>query len=214
MTTKRARVSGAAPRRVEPVLRVVAPSAEPQVSLPDGTSARVVGEAIELRDPGGRLLVRYSDGNAEIAAPSGDLRLSAPTGRVVLHGGTAVELGAGECLSPRLCIEEGQTTVAAKRLEVEAEEARVVAKGPISVLAQQIATSAEVLSQNAVRFELTATRLVEKTRDAFRETSELAQTRVGRARLLVSDVYSLFSRRTTMVSNEETSIDGSKILLG
>lgn len=196
------------------MLRVVAPSAEPQVSLPDGTSARVVGEAIELRDPGGRLLVRYSEGCAEIAAPSGDLRLSAPTGRVVLHGGTAVEVSAGASPSPRLSIEEGQTTVAAKRLEVGVEEAQVVAKGPISVLAQQLATSAEVLVQNAVRFELTATRLVEKTRDAFRDTSELAQTRVGRARLLVSDVYALFSRRTTMVSNEETSIDGSKILLG
>lgn len=213
MTTKRARVSGGAARRGVPALRVV-PSAEPQVSLPDGTSARVVGEAIELRDPAGRLLVRYSDGNAEIAAPTGDLRLSAPTGRVVLHGGTAVEVSAGASPSPRLCIEEGQTTVTTRRLEVLAGEAQVVAKGPISVLAQQVATSAEVLVQNAARFELTATRLVEKTRDAFRDTSDLAQTRVGRARVLVSDVYALFSRRTTLVSNEETSIDGSKILLG
>jgi hypothetical protein len=37
---------------------------------------------------------------------------------------------------------------------------------------------------------------------------------VGRARTLVKDVYAVLSRRTVMTSQEDTSIDGSKILLG
>lgn len=163
--------------------------------LPDGSSASVVGDALEVRDPIGRVLVRYANGSAEIAVPQGDLVLSAPRGRVVLRSGEEV-------------------AVEAPRVSVETDEANAIVRGPVSLLAQRIATSAEVLSQSAERFEVTATRLVEKTREAFRDTAELAQTRVGRARTIVGDVYALFSRRTTMVSNEDTSIDGSKILLG
>jgi hypothetical protein len=37
---------------------------------------------------------------------------------------------------------------------------------------------------------------------------------VGRARTIVRDLYSLTSRRSVMVSKEETSIDGEKVLLG
>ena len=83
-----------------------------------------------------------------------------------------------------------------------------------TVLAERIATTASVLVQNVERFELTATRIVEKTRDVFRDASNLAQTRVGRARTIVKEAFSLYSRRTWMASTEDTSIDGSKILLG
>ena len=68
--------------------------------------------------------------------------------------------------------------------------------------------------QEVERFELTAGRLVEKTRDTFREASDLVQTRAGRMRTLVARGYSLLSSRTALTSKRETSIDGSKILLG
>ncbi len=55
---------------------------------------------------------------------------------------------------------------------------------------------------------------MERSRDVFRDVADLCQSRVGRARTLVSDVYSVFSRRSVMVSEDETSIDGNKILLG
>ena len=75
-------------------------------------------------------------------------------------------------------------------------------------------TTASSLVQNVERFELTATRLVERTRDAFRDATELAQTRAGRARTLVKGAFALYSRRTALASTEDTSIDGSKVLLG
>lgn len=182
-----------------------------ELLLSDGSSASVVGDALLVRDSIGRILVRYSNGSAEIAAPDGDLVLAAPNGRVVVRSGSDVDIEAANDVRQRA---GGAMEVRAARLTVDAGEASAVVKGPLTVLAQQIATSAEILTQNVSRFELTATRLVEKTRDAFRDTSDLAQTRVGRARTIVGDVYALFSRRTTMVSNEDTSIDGRKILLG
>jgi hypothetical protein len=81
------------------------------LELSDGAVASVVDGALELRDRGGRLLVRYSDGNAEIAAPSGDLVLSSPTGRVVVRSALDVEVDAGRDVVQR----------AGRKLELSAE---------------------------------------------------------------------------------------------
>jgi hypothetical protein len=43
---------------------------------------------------------------------------------------------------------------------------------------------------------------------------DLAQTRVGRARTIVSSLFTLQTQRTVIQSKEDTSIDGRKILLG
>ncbi|HSN99344.1 MAG TPA: hypothetical protein VLS89_13705, partial [Candidatus Nanopelagicales bacterium] len=59
--------------------------AVPSLSLPDGASVVVQGAAVELRDPVGRLLIRYEAGSVEISAPAGDLTLAA-AGRVVVRG--------------------------------------------------------------------------------------------------------------------------------
>ena len=79
-------------------------------------------------------------------------------------------------------------------------------------------TTAQSLSYNVERYELTADRLVEKTRDAFprafRDVGDLLQIRAGRVRTLVQDVYTMCSRRTVMISRQDTSIDGKRILLG
>ena len=205
------------------VIGVLHTSAPPTLPLPDGGSFTLDGGAAEIRDPEGRLLVRYENGRAEIAAPAGDLTLSAPEGHIVLRSGKDIRLdasgsatiGAGleDGASPQLRIGAGVTKITAERLEVKADESRVHA-GQATVIAQRITTTAATLIQTVERYELTATRLVEKTRDTWREASDLAETRVGRARTLVKDVYSLFSRRTTLASTEDTSIDGSKILLG
>jgi hypothetical protein len=178
------------------------------ISLPDGGSVRVAGEVVEIRDPEGRLRIRYSGGSAEIVAPAGDLTLAAPEGKVTVRSGRDIELEA-----PRLRASTTTTEIEAERLEVKADESRMVA-GQATLVARRVATTASVLVQNVERFELTATRLVEKTRDAFRDASDLAQTRVGRARTIVKDLYALYSRRTAMASSDDTSIDGSKILLG
>lgn len=220
------------------VIGVLHTKTPPTLPLPDGGTLRVIGDAAELRDAAGRLLIRYRDGAAEIAAPSGDLTLSAPAGRVVVRSAQDIELSATRDLvhragrdveisagpssvadpgspspEPQLRITETSMRVEADRIEAESGESRIVT-GQATILAQRIATTATVLVQQAERFELSATRLVEKTRDAFREVSDLAQTRVGRVRTIVADAYSLHAKRTTVVSTEETSIDGKKILLG
>src|SRR5688572_8161117 len=57
---------------------------------------------------------------------------------------------------------------------------RVVIRAP-----QEVAIESRSIALSATKYELVATRLVEKTRDAFRDVADLAQTRVGRARTLV-----------------------------
>jgi hypothetical protein len=84
----------------------------------------------------------------------------------------------------------------------------------VKLHAARIAVAAAVMVQQVERFELSADRLIEKTRDTFREASDLMQTRAGRMRSLVERGYSLLAERTSLVSKSETSIDGKKVLLG
>jgi hypothetical protein len=198
--------------------------------LPDGARAELDGGRLELRDAEGRLLVRYQAGVAEIAAPEGDLRLCAPQGRVVVEAGLDVsiegardvvhragrrlDLAAGASdAAPQVRIEPGSASVRAAKIDVQARSSRLVT-GVATILARTIATTAEEMAIHVSRHELTATRLVEKTRDAFRDVADLAQSRVGRMRTLVKDVCSVDARRNVMISREDTTIDGKKILLG
>jgi hypothetical protein len=160
-----------------------------EIPLDGGGSVAVDGGTATIRDPQGRIVVTYAHGRAEIVAPDGDLVFSAPAGKVRIHAGTDVEI-------------EAEGNVAQR------------AKESVSILATRIVHTASHMAQQAERFEVTATRLVERTRDVYREAADLMETRAGRARSLVSDVYSLLSRRTTMSSKEDTNIDGKRVLLG
>jgi hypothetical protein len=213
------------------VIGVIHAAAPPALALADGATAAVEGDAIEVKDPAGRVLVRYRDGVAEIAPPAGDLRLSAPQGRVVVEAamdvsieggrdvvhraGRRVDLAAGVAAgdAPQVRIEPGAARVQVAQVDVTAKSSRLVT-GKATVLARTLATTAEEVAVHVARYELTATRLVEKARDAFRDVADLAQSRIGRARTIVKDVHSVSARRNVMVSKEDTSIDGKKILLG
>ena len=209
------------------VLHAVSPLS---IAAPDGATAQMLNGALEVRDPGGRLLVRYADGAAEISAPERDLRLSAPHGRVVIEAGMDVaieaardlsqragrrlDLGAGAVdATPQLRIDPAATRVKATKLEVETRSSRLVT-GQATILARSIATTAEQLATSVSRYELTATKLVEKTRDAFRDVADLLQIRARRSRTIIADTSTSHARRTVLVSSEETTIDGKKILLG
>lgn len=207
------------------ILRATPP---PSLPIPGGGSVEVRGEGVELRDTEGRLLLRYCHGSVEIAAPKGDLVLAAPEGRVVVRSGQDVEIEAARDLvqragrdvevrageeGSRLRMGSADVALETERLEVKAGDSHVVT-GQATVIARRIATTAGVITQSVERFELAATRIVERARDALRETSELSETRAGRVRTLVKDLYAVVSRRTTMSSTEDTAIDGSKILLG
>ena len=197
------------------VIGVLHAASAPRMALPDGGAVTVRDGVVEIEDPEGRIVVRYAGGSAEIAAPAGDLTLAAPAGRVLLRAASDVEIAAGPdaATAPQLRIGVLETRLETPRLEVKAESSHLVT-AQATVIARRIATTASSLVQHVERYELTATRLVEKTRDSFRDASELAQTRVGRARIIVKDAYALYARRTSLTSTEDTSIDGSKVLLG
>jgi hypothetical protein len=208
------------------------PTLRGRMALPDGGSVEVREGAMELRDPSGHLLVRYADGAAEIAAPAGDLILSAPSGRVVLRsgldvsieatrdvvqrGGRVVALSAGastEDATPQLKIEARDVSVTSERVLTEAKESRFVG-GEVTTVARAMKTTVASFALSTEKYELSATKLVEVTRDAFRDVADLAQSRIGRVRMLVREVYSQRARRTVIASTEDTSVDGRKVLLG
>lgn len=208
-----------------------------RLELPDGACAEVVGEALELRDATGALLVRYRNGSAEVHAPSGDLTLAAPHGRVrlsaaldveidaardlVQRGGRDARLDAGRSVScaagtgehRQLELRSGEATLEAAELRLRAGHTELTS-GRLTVVAHHISHTASVLAQNVERYELVAERLVEKTRHSMRDVAELLQTRAGRVRTVVRSTFALWSKRTTLRSQDDTSIDGRKVLLG
>ena len=180
------------------------------LELSDGAQARLVDGALELRDEQGRLQIRYRDGVAEVCAPSGDLVLGAPQGRVVLVAGTDVAIEATRDVTHtagRTLSQEGaRIHQRARELDVEV--------GRLTTAARSIVTTAATLAQNVERYELSASRMVERARNAFREVSSLMQTRAGRLRTIVSGTAAQHARRTLVTSDEDTALDGKRVLLG
>ncbi len=84
----------------------------------------------------------------------------------------------------------------------------------IKLVTRRIDTLAQHVVQRVERIETHATQIVERSRDAYRETRDLWQHHAGRMRTLVSRSCDLITQRTALVSREETTIDGKKILLG
>jgi len=66
----------------------------------------------------------------------------------------------------------------------------------------------------APRLETRARRIFEAAEDVYREAQGLSQTRAGRVRFLVEGALQMFARRTTLASEEETVVDGRRVLLG
>ena len=198
------------------------------LELADGATARVKEGALELCDARGRLLVRYANGTAEISAPAGDLILCAPNGKVALESGLDVEIRAGRDVvslagravtlgtaqhAAQLSISHAHTALMSDHVSVASKDAKLTI-GVLHTVARKIATEASAIAIKTERYELSATWLFERSKDAYRDVSDLAQTKVGRARTIVATLFSLSAQRTTLRSKEDTAIDGRKILLG
>ncbi|MFO0549119.1 MAG: DUF3540 domain-containing protein [Polyangiaceae bacterium] len=158
------------------------------IVLADGARVVVGDRTCVIADPAGRVLVRYrGDGSLELANATGDITLAAPQGRVVLTSGEGVEVDA-----PAVDVRTGKA----------------------SLTARAITTTAIELTQTVDRIEVRATRILERARDVFRDASGLVQERAGQLRTLVQGTLTVQSGETTMLSERETTIDGSKIHLG
>ena len=62
--------------------------------------------------------------------------------------------------------------------------------------------------------EITAGRIVERTKDVFREVEGVSQTRAGRLRLVTEGVFSVLSGRTSIEAEDDLSLVAERIELG
>jgi len=230
----------ATPRGGAPALVAVkaAPEHDPPRSLqaPDGARAELVGDAFEVFDPQGRLLIRYRDGGLEVAPAQGDLILTSTTGRVRIAAATdfvveasrdvhldaargfrasAGRVGAddAELSASRLSLDPRRAVLATPSLDVRARTTQV-ATGDATILARKIQTSATRIATTVEELEVTAGHVVERARDVVQEVTGVLTSRIGRVRALVKGAYSLRSKRTEMRSTDDTAIDGRRVLLG
>lgn len=213
-------------------IAVVEAARAPGLIAKDGARAELVRGGIEFRDAEGRLLLRYLDGALEVAPSHGDLRLRAPSGRVEIEAGTDVAIHAARDLKLSAA-KSTETTVGAanaelpSRLRVDAEGTKVSGRAfelrsrsarAVSVKAELIATdlglSAKTIVTHARKIETTAERVTLRAKEAVEDIAGLLETRVGRMRSLVRGAFSLRSKSTNMKSEEDTSVDGRRVLLG
>ena len=183
---------------VEPAV----PRSSPRLVAADGGRAELSGEGIDFFDPDGRLLVRYENGALEIAPRDGDLRLRAPAGRVQIESGEDIELTARGCLKLR-----GAT------MDLRAQQARgTFAK--LDLIAAAVRASATTIETQARKIETTAERVRVVAKDVAQEVAGLLDSRAGRVRSIVRGAFSLRTKTVNMKSEEDTAIDGRRVLLG
>lgn len=106
-----------------------------------------------------------------------------------------------------LRVREGDLTLAAPgRLSLRASE--------VETAADRVETTASEVVTKAGRVEVEAGRVVERAGDVYQHVEGLAELQAGRARTLVEGAYQLAAKRTTVQSDEDTMIDGKRVLLG
>ncbi|MFO0551740.1 MAG: DUF3540 domain-containing protein [Polyangiaceae bacterium] len=205
------------------------PETASTATLTTGEQALVGPDYLELRDATGVLLFAYRAGALMVSAAHGDLTLEAPEGRVRINAGLDVSINAkrdieqhaerrittraGRSDTPQLSVSPRDVELDVARVSTRAQRIEATTE-QLRVAAQSIGLDAEALVQRVEAWELTAQTVVERTRNVLRVTAELVEERAGRVRSLVEGTWSLWSNRSTMVSTEDTSIDGERVLLG
>ncbi len=124
----------------------------------------------------------------------GAILLRDPSGRAVLRfsGSEGLTLIAEEG-DLRLCAPNGRVVIeAGTEVRLDAPEVRAVAG----------------------RWELIADRAVERLHDAYRTCEGLVQVRANRMRQLLGGSFEVVAQRASVSSEEETKIDGKRVLLG
>lgn len=149
-----------------------------------------VRQVIELEAPGGER-ARLVDGELWLLNSNGE---------------TVVRYT--ESSGVRIVAEQGNLTLAAPNGSV------VIESEGIEMRTKRWRTHSEQVQHVAGRFELRAERAVETVVDVYRTCRGLMQVRAQRARQLIDGAYEVIAGRATITSDEETRIDGKKLLLG
>lgn len=187
-------------------LRTIPKTAPAEVRLETaaGASVAVEGDRIVVRNPSGDIVVVYDSqtGSATIVAPRGDLKLESPHGRVLIAAGKDLELTSGartRLRSDQLDLEVSSATVKVGFADLAAEAIRLVSPG---------------VSLGIGRLQLDAQRVLQRARETYQEVEGAMETRAGRVRTLVKGATQVFSKSTSIVSEEDTFLDGRRVLLG
>ncbi len=86
--------------------------------------------------------------------------------------------------------------------------------GRLSIEAESMTVKATAVQWAVGHWDLSATRIVDRARDAFHSVEGILETRARRVRTLVDRTLELTARRTSVTSKEDTRIDGKRVLLG
>jgi len=205
-------ISGAdGARYVIGVLRALREVADPLVAG-DGSRAALErdedGEALRVRDAGGRLVFEHRPGRSVVHVPEGDLEVSTE-GRLSLRGAQGVLVDGGEMLH----LAGRRARLDSEELRAKVDHARVEARDA-EVVVGTLRTVAKRLRERAETVERTAGRVVLKAKEVYREVEGLEQTRAGRLRLVAQKAFSVLSEQATLKARDDVKIKGDKIYLG
>jgi hypothetical protein len=136
--------------------------------------------------------------------------IATPGGATATVEGDAIALRAADgALVARYDAATGELLLSA-RTDVTVAAPR----GTLSFQAETLRFAATQATVEVERWELRANRVVERAVDVFRTVEGLAETHAKRMRTLVERTLELSGRRTSIVSKEDTRIDGKRVLLG
>lgn len=163
---------------------------------------------------GDHVIVQEGEDGCYVLGALGAARRRAPDARELAGGAliaTFPEEGGVE-----LRARDGDLTLSAQgRVVLRAGgDVQIEAAGAADLRATQVTTTAGEIVSHAGRMEVHAERLVEVAGDAYCKVEGLAELQAGRARTLVEGAYQLVARRTTIASDEDTIVDGKRVLLG
>jgi hypothetical protein len=135
--------------------------------------------------------------------------VATPTGASAVASGEVITLcdARGRLVARFDAASDTLVIEGAARLELRASERLTLQSDEVVVRAKR--HRIEVGSH-----ELSAERIVERSRDVFRSVERLLETRARRARTIVERLFELSANRTSIRSSEDTSIDGKRVLLG
>jgi len=190
-------------------------------------------ECLQIENNLGQVLFEYrpEQGTGILSMPEGDLALHAPKGNIQLVSGKSVVCSS---IAPVVLESASGIDLSVKTEDADATSMRL-SKTAFRVKSQGLGLDAQkanihidtanyqgrIINGTVERakwvyqkLENIVDRLLEQTRNVYRQTQELHQTKAGRMRTLVDDDYYLKSDGVDVRAEEIVKIDGKKIHLG
>ncbi len=190
-------------------------------------------EILAIEDKHGHVIFEYDTATAKskVYAPTGDLSFNAPNGNV--------EINSGQQITLRSIGSVTLESLTAAQISVSSPDNK---RSSVNITENGILLSSEKLGLNAQKanfninkahyngslfkaslrnsklmigkIETTASRVIGRFKNVYKQVEELHQTRAKRIRTLVDDEYQLRSQNCNINAEKTVKIDGEKIHLG